>query len=256
MIEGGILVADALASGVNVEAVFAEPRAGAAVLETARTAGVEVHRLADGVLDKVLTTVTPPPVVAVAEWCDTPEAHTDFTVVLAGVSDPGNAGTLVRSAEAAGAGAVRFLDGAVDPFNPKCVRASAGSIFHLPLVIGGEPVGVMARMGAEGYRRVAAVPRGGVAYDELDLTGPVAVVLGNEAHGLPAGAEAEVDDWACIPMAGRVESLNVAMAGSVLCFEVARQRRNRRSRADGASASSPGGDGSGAQPQGGAARST
>jgi TrmH family RNA methyltransferase len=223
-----VLVADALATGTNLDAVFAAPAADPALLAAAEARGVLVHRVADDVLERVLTTTTPPAIVAVAPWCDVPLESVlgaDFLVVLVDVADPGNAGTIVRSAEAAGAGAVIFPSGAVDPFNPKCVRASAGSIFHLPVVSGGEAVGGLERIGADGRRRVAAVAHGGRLYDEVDLTGPVAIVLGNEAHGLPAAAASQIDELVGIPMAGAVESLNVAMAGSVLCFEVARQRR-------------------------------
>jgi TrmH family RNA methyltransferase len=228
VIEGGVLVADAIAAGVAIDAVFAEEGADGDVLAAATAAGIPVHRLEAGVLARVLTTSTPPPLVAVARWRDVSLADapdTDFWVVLAGVNDPGNAGTILRSAEAAGAGAVLLVTGAVDPYNPKSVRASAGSIFRLPVVSGGEPVGALEGIGGRGCRRIAAVPRGGKPYDTLDLTGPVALVFGNEAHGLPPGAGGVIDDWAAIPMAGGVESLNVAAAATVLCFEVARQRR-------------------------------
>ena len=145
--------------------------------------------------------------------------------MLVDVSDPGNAGTLLRAAEAAGAAAVLFCGGSVDPCNPKCVRASAGALFHLPVSGGGEALAVLEGLGHAGVRRAATVVRGGTPYDEVDLTGPVAIVLGSEAHGLPAELDALVDDRLTIPMDGRSESLNVAMAGSVLCFESLRQRR-------------------------------
>ncbi|CAN5167000.1 hypothetical protein BH18ACT4_BH18ACT4_07310 [soil metagenome] len=98
-------------------------------------------------------------------------------------------------------------------------------MFHVPVVSGGDPVQVIERLGASGRRRVGTTVDAGVAYDQVDLTGPLAVVLGNEAHGLPAAVSAVIDDWAHIPMAGRVESLNVGVAGALVCFEAARQRR-------------------------------
>jgi len=222
------LVADALASGLAVEAVFVDGRADAGLLAAAAARGVPVHLLDEDVLARVTTTVAPSPALAVAAWCDVAldsVVGSDFLVMLVDVNDPGNAGTLVRSAEAAGAGAILFGGRTVDPFNPKCVRASAGSMFHVPVVSGGEPVGLLERIEAQGCRRVGAVARGGRSYDEVDLTGPVALVLGNEAHGLPSAVVDHIDERVVIPMSGRVESLNVAMAGSVLCFEVARQRR-------------------------------
>jgi RNA methyltransferase, TrmH family len=141
------------------------------------------------------------------------------------VADPGNAGTLVRAGEAAGASAVLFCGASVDPCNPKCVRASAGSLFHLPVCSGGEAGAVLEDLRDAGVRRAGTVVRGGRPYDDVDLTGPVAIVLGSEAHGLPSALDALLDDRLTIPMAGRSDSLNVAMAGSILCFEALRQRR-------------------------------
>jgi len=145
--------------------------------------------------------------------------------VLVDVADPGNAGTLVRAAEAAGAAAVLFCGSSVDPSNAKCVRASAGALFHVPIASGGEVGPVLESLGELGVRRLATVVQGGRPYDEVDLTGPVALVLGSEAHGLAPSALDAVDERLSIPMDGRSESLNVAMAGSVLCFESLRQRR-------------------------------
>jgi TrmH family RNA methyltransferase len=145
-------------------------------------------------------------------------------VVCVDLRDPGNAGTVLRSAEAAGAGGVICADGTVDPFNPKTVRASAGSLFHVPVVRGGDALEVLDQVGRWGLQRLATVPRHGAAYTATDLTRPTAFVLGNEANGLPAGLEAGIDAEVTIPMAGRSESLNVGMAAAVLCFEALRQR--------------------------------
>jgi TrmH family RNA methyltransferase len=152
-------------------------------------------------------------------------ARGPLTLVLADVADPGNAGTLLRAAEGAGAAAVLFCGSSVDPSNAKCVRASAGALFHVPVASGGDVVAVLERLRQHEVRTVATVLHGGEPYDTADLTGPVAIVLGSEAHGLPADVVASVDTQVTIPMAGRTESLNVAMAGSVLCFESLRQRR-------------------------------
>jgi TrmH family RNA methyltransferase len=143
------------------------------------------------------------------------------------VRDPGNAGTVLRSAEAAGADGVLSCDGSVDVYNPKTVRASAGSLFHVPVVVGGEPVDVLEQIGSWGVRRLGTVARRGHDYTAVDLARPTALVLGNEANGLPDHVSAHLDDEVTIPMAGRSESLNVGMAAAVLCFEAARQRRQR-----------------------------
>jgi TrmH family RNA methyltransferase len=140
-----------------------------------------------------------------------------FVIVCAGVGDPGNAGTILRSGEAAGADAVVFTAGSVDPYNPKCVRAAAGALFRVPVFLDVEPE-------ALGLPLVGTRSTGGTAYFDFDFKAPLALVLGSEAHGLDPAIEARLDATVTIPHVGRAESLNVAMAASVLSFEVARQR--------------------------------
>lgn len=231
MVEGAKLVDEALVSGAGTEAVFAGPGTPVELLERARRRGVRVHELAPGVAERVGSTVTPQPVMAVVAALDADLAGLAtprFVVVGAGVRDPGNAGTVLRSAEASGADAVVFCGGSVDVYNPKTVRASAGSLFHVPVVVAGDPVEVLGRLRDLGLRRLGAVAQGGTDYAAVDLTAPSAVVLGNEAAGLPDEVAALVDERISIPMAGRSESLNVGMAAAVICFEAARQRRARR----------------------------
>jgi TrmH family RNA methyltransferase len=190
-------------------------------------AGVPVTAVADGVLERVATTVTPRPVVAVARQRvvaleDLRDAT--FLVVLDAISDPGNLGTIIRAVESAGADGV-VVAGGVDVFNPKCVRATAGALFFTRVAMVPSAASALAVIGEWGMHRVgtsASAPR---RYDEVDLTASVAVVFGAEAHGLGADVAASVDEMVSIPIAGRSESLNVAGAAAVLCFEVARQRR-------------------------------
>ena len=233
MVEGVKVLTEALEAGVPVEAVFAAPGAPADLLDRALAAGARVHDLAPGVMERVAGTVTPQPVIATVPFVDTgldALRSADLVVVCVDVRDPGNAGTVLRSAEAAGAGGVVFCDGSVDVFNPKTVRASAGSLFHVPVVAGGDPVDVLARLGEWGMCRLGAVAGGGSDYTAADLVRPTALVLGNEASGLPAAVTGAgvLDGEITIPMTGRSESLNVGMAAAVLCFEAARQRRARR----------------------------
>ena len=228
VLEGAKVIGEALDAGAALEAVFVAPGGDGPVVERALAAGMRVHDLADGVLERVAGTVTPQPLLAVAPYRDVAlddVRDADLLVVCVDVRDPGNAGTVLRSAEAAGAGAVLFCDGSVDVYNPKTVRASAGSLFHVPVVTGGDPVEVLERVGGWGVRRLGTVAHGGTPLDEADLTVPVALVLGNEASGLPAHVDAVLDERISIPMVGRTESLNVGMAAAVLCFEAARQRR-------------------------------
>lgn len=213
IVEGPTLVAEALASGLEVREVFVEPDAD--------FDGTPVQA---GVLDRVGAAVTSQGVLAVVS-IPAPKPLGDGPVlVLVDVADPGNAGTLVRVAEAADFGAVRFTAGSVDPWSPKSVRSSAGSMLRVPVASGGEAVAVLAEVQATGRRCIGTRMADAPSYVDADLSGPVAIVLGSEAHGLPADLDPHLDGWVSIPMAGRVESLNVAMAGTLLCFEVARRR--------------------------------
>lgn len=209
MIEGPVLVAEAIAAGLTVELVVVEDPADS-------PSGPPVHLAEPGSLAKVGDTVSGRAVMAIARI---PERglpdHLSFVVVCDRLADPGNLGTIIRSSEAAGAQAVVLTAGSVDPWNPKVVRAAAGSLFRLP-VLTADPASL-------GLVRIGAVARGGAAPEDLDLTRPVALVIGNEAHGIDP--DLALDQLVTIPHAGPAESLNAAMAATVLCFEVARQRR-------------------------------
>ncbi len=232
VLEGEHLIRDALTAGAELEAVFAEPGAPEDLLSEAQTAGVPVVEVADAGLAAVVSTRTPQPVAAIAPWCDRPVGDIVRAaceralpvLVLVDVSDPGNAGTLVRAAEAAGAAGVVFGGDSVDPFSPKCVRATSGSLFHLPLARAVDAAPMLAELGAAGLRRVATSVDAPVSIYDAELGGAIALIVGSEARGLTSEVEAAVDEWVTITMAGRSESLNVAMAGAVVCFEALRQR--------------------------------
>jgi TrmH family RNA methyltransferase len=228
VVEGAKLLGEALRAGAPGEGVYAAP-AGIAepVVEQARQAGTRIFSLAPGVIERVTETVTPQPVLAVVGHADLALEDLrglDPLVVCVDVRDPGNLGTVLRTAEASGASGVICCDGTVDVYNPKCVRASAGSVFHVRLVAGGDPVEVLERVGAWGLRRLGTAARTGTPYHEVDFTPPTALILGNEASGVPSSVVSGIDGWVTIPMKGRAESLNVGMAAAVLCFEAARQR--------------------------------
>jgi TrmH family RNA methyltransferase len=162
-------------------------------------------------LAEASTLAHPPRVVAVYRRDDLPAGRRSVTLALWHVADPGNVGTLFRSADAFGAG-IALSPGCADPTSPKALRASAGAIFRVPLAGFDEPTG----------RRVALVPRGGAPLTELVLSGEVVLVLGAEREGLPDELLATCDERATIPQAGG-ESLNVAMAGTVALYELARR---------------------------------
>jgi TrmH family RNA methyltransferase len=209
--------------------VFVESEALSAELDAAlRDAAIDPVLVQTGALARVLDTATPRPVAAVVAL----PAHgleaalaTDLAMMLVDVADPGNVGTLIRTAEAAGAGAVVCCGATADPFAPKAVRASAGSILRVPVVVDQQVDAVLDALGSAGTATLGLAAGVGAAYDAVDLRAPVALVLGSEAHGLTPAVADRVDRLVSVPMAGRVESLNVATAGAIVCFEVARQRR-------------------------------
>lgn len=187
-------------------------------------AGGEVHELAPNVIERVASTEAPQPVIAtVSMRAPSLAALAGATLVVVGerLADPGNVGTILRSAEAAGADAVVLTAGSVDVYNPKTVRASAGALFHVPVVTD-TSLDELARAAAQLCLLGTSSHRGD-AYDSLDLREPIAIVLGSEAHGLDP--DAPVHRWVQVPHRGRAESLNVAMAATVVVFEIARQRR-------------------------------
>jgi TrmH family RNA methyltransferase len=194
-------------------------------------AGARIFELEEGVLARVAGTVTPQPVLAVLRMpvhsmADVMARQPRLVVVCVDVRDPGNAGTVVRSAWAAGADAVVCCEGTVDMWNPKAVRSSAGAVLHVPVVAAPAPAATLEEIGRWGLHRWGTVSEGGEDYAAADLTQPCAFVLGNEAAGLPLDElQSGLDGLVSIPMAGGAESLNVGMAAAVLCFEAVRQRR-------------------------------
>ena len=237
VLEGPTLLREALDVGAPIEGVYVAPRPAGATddgpeVAAAWARGLRVHDLAPGVLERIAGTTSPQPLLAIVRMIDIDLSTVDTVgrdprplVVCADVRDPGNLGTVLRSAEAAGAAGVVCCDGTVDVYNPKCVRASAGALFHVPVVVGGDPVTVVDRIRAAGRRCLGAAAGQGVAYTDAELSAPLALVLGNEANGLPRALDGHLDGLVHIPMEGRSESINVGMACAVLCFEAARQRR-------------------------------
>ena len=228
VLEGPRIIADALDRGVTLEGVYLGPGARqsfSALVARLDAASVPVRDFKEGTLEKIGTTRTPQPVLGVAPLPAAVSLDTvaDGLVVLAlDVADPGNLGTIVRSAEAAGAVAV-VVTGGVDPWNPKVVRGSAGSVFGVPIAVAADAAMALTQLRSRGWRAVGAESSGAVTHTDADLTGSVVLVLGSEAHGIPAAIVAELDSVVRIPMSGAIESLNVSVAASILMFEAARQ---------------------------------
>jgi TrmH family RNA methyltransferase len=210
------------------------------ILDAARAAGLLPRPVTDEVLAAMAETVTPQGLLAVCRLVDVPLAtalagRPRLVAVLARVRDPGNAGTVLRAADAAGAEAVVLTDASVDVHNPKCVRATAGSLFHLPVVTGVPLSEAVDALRAAGLSVLAADGEGDLDLDDLldaaaagragGLAGPVAWVFGNEAWGLPAEDLALVDGVVRVPVHGRAESLNLATAATVCLYASARAQR-------------------------------
>jgi TrmH family RNA methyltransferase len=234
--EGAELLRTALRAGTPVESVYLAPEGAADPLtqETcaqAVAAGARLFPLAVGVLERVADTVTPQPILSVLPMMETPAPASQppeagsLIVVMVDVRDPGNAGTVLRTADASGVRSVMFSGDSVDPYNPKTVRASAGSLFHIPFSVQEDPGALAGSLRTAGYRTLAMVVRDGDDYAALDWTEPTALFLGNESAGLDDAVRAAIGGTLAIPMDGKAESLNVGVACAVVCFEALRQRR-------------------------------
>ena len=213
--------------------LFATPDAAtehADLVAAAARNGARLRPVTDEVMRALADTVTPQGMVGVAaareaRLADLAEAR--FLVVLDGVRDPGNAGTIIRTADAAGADGVVFLQGSVDPYNPKAVRASTGSIFHLPVVTG-VTVEALTALCGDGMQLLAADVHASVPLSGVDLSTPTALVFGGEAHGLSSSTAGACSVSVHVPIArpqrdgyhGHAESLNLSAAVAVMAFAV------------------------------------
>jgi TrmH family RNA methyltransferase len=208
------------------------------VLDAARAAGLAIHEVSHEVLVAMSDTKVPQGVLAVCRPVDVSldavlEAHPRLLVILTNVRDPGNAGTVIRSADAAGAGAVLLGDSSVDIYNPKVVRSTAGSLFHLPIVTGVPVTTLLERVRAAGITLLAADGAGETLLGDVGsdaLAGPHAWVMGNEAWGLESDVSAACDAVVRVPIYGRAESLNLAMAATLCLYHSAGVQNGTRIR--------------------------
>lgn len=246
--EGPQAVREAVALGGVVTEMFvtAEARARHAdIVEQAVRAGIPVLSVSGEVMAELAQTVTPQGLLAVCRFVHVPLTEAvgpgaRLVAVMAHVRDPGNAGTVVRVADAAGADAAVLTDASVDVHNPKVVRSTAGSLFHLPVVTGAPLVEVVAGLRSAGLAVLAADGAGEHDLDDLldvagrapagvpDLAAPTAWVLGNEAWGISDEDLALVDAVVRVPVHGRAESLNLATAAAVCLYASARAQRRSR----------------------------
>ena len=233
VVEGPQAVREALAAGALLELYAVDPGAPLAVL--ARAQGVPVTTVTEPVLQALGETVTPQGLVGVAPLLavglEGLPAQPRLVAVLDAVNEPGNAGTVLRTADAAGADAVVLTAGSTDPHGGKCVRASAGSLWHLPVVADVAAPAVLAALQARGVQVLAT---SGAGEDDLEdladgggLAAPTAWLFGTEAHGLAPDLLEAADRRVRIPLRGRAESLNLAAAAAVCLYTSARAHRER-----------------------------
>ncbi len=198
--------------------------------------GIPVHDIADPVMAELAQTITPQGLLAICGFVDKPleqvlSDQTRLVAILANVRDPGNAGTVLRAADAAGADAVIFADASVDPYNGKCVRASAGSLFHLPVITGVRLSETAARLRDYGLTIIAADGGAGRTLDDQAvrqaLHQDTAWLFGNEAWGLPADVRQHADAVVAIPIYGKAESLNLATAAAICLYKSASAHAER-----------------------------
>jgi RNA methyltransferase, TrmH family len=229
-IEGPHLLEEALRAGLRVKTIFVAHNADRLLSALPVPPETEILQLQAKLLDSALATETPQPIAALVEpprwsWPHilSQNQKRALIVVLAGIQDPGNLGTILRSAEAFGASGVVSLPGTVSAWNPKAVRASAGSVFRVPFLAASEQE-CFEKLHDAGVKIISTSVNAAQPADRLELTGPVALIIGNEGNGVADNLTAKADARITIPCPGPVESLNAAVAASVLLYEAARQR--------------------------------
>ena len=233
-IEGPNLLAEAVRAGLRIPCVFATRETEPLLRQISFPDETEVLLMSNEVLGSALATETPQPVAALVEPPDWTWSHllgdgrnaAPLILVLSGLQDPGNLGTIVRSAEAFGASGILSLPGTVSAWNPKAVRASAGSIFRLPLLAAGAS-DAFRQLQVAGIKTLATTAHDARPADSIDLIQPVALLIGNEGSGIPDELFSAAKGAITIPCPGPVESLNAAVAASVLLYEASQQRASK-----------------------------
>jgi len=235
IIEGVRQLEEAAQAAAGLETVYFAPKLlsrarGETLLASLRQAGVRCVEVTDAIFAQMANTETPQGILAVVRRTETDLAaltapKNPLLVVADGLQDPGNLGTIIRTADAAGADGVITLPGTVDLYGPKTVRSAMGSLFHLPVWPADDTASFLSAMQAAGVRLIAGDAAASQSYDAVDLRGRVALVVGSEAAGPSEAVRAAAAAWVKIPILGRAESLNVGVAASILLYEAVRQRK-------------------------------
>lgn len=233
ILEGIKLASEALDNRIPIEQAvvsrtFLMSEAGESLATRLVRASVEVVQVPDRLLGRMSSLESPEGILLLARMTARPLASLagNLILVLARVQDPGNVGAMARVAEAAGAAALVKCRGSADPFQPKALRASMGSLLRLPVFEVDVAERSLPELAAKGFTLAGCVPRGGEDYREADLEAPLAVVVGSESSGFPATLAEYFDLRLSVPMKEPVESLNVAVVAALVLYEVARRRQS------------------------------
>ena len=235
-VEGLRMIEEAIRSGLRFRAVFFRESAPdmAKRLLPQIAAQADTLLLPDKLFDSIVPSESPQGVAALVRVKDfslddiLERVQVGPIIVVAGLQDPGNLGTILRSGEAFGSAGAVLGEGTVSPFNSKVIRGSAGSVFRLPIVLAKSAGGLDAvcdKLRTQGVRLLATSSHKGTPLDQGNLAGPLAVFIGSEGSGLPRNVAAKVDETVAIPHTPQVESLNAGVAGSIILYEAARQRK-------------------------------
>ena len=235
IIEGVRFVEEALASAMSVETVIFSSKLlqnerGKELLDNIANSDIPLLEVTEAIMESLADTATPQGVLAVVKTVETDlevvlkSGQKKLLVLVDGIQDPGNLGTIIRTADAAGVDAVILTKGTVDLYNPKTLRATMGSLFHLPIIIADEAVQVAERLLISGIQLLVGVPQASQPIYTMDLTGSIALVVGSEANGVSEEVKSMASALVNIPMPGSAESLNAAVATAIMLYEAVRQR--------------------------------
>jgi TrmH family RNA methyltransferase len=230
ILEGYHLLREALKARVELESVFYTDefiKKNSEGLLTGLAKEVKLFRIETPLFKTIAQTETPQGIAAIARLPFAPALLPcgNFFLILDGIQDPGNLGTIIRAAASVAVDAILLLPGTVDPYNPKALRAGMGGTFYLPIIQAGKLQDWQAVLRQRGMQLIAADPRGTIPYYDLRFDQPSAVIIGNESRGISPSLLAGADLRACIPLQGKIASLNAAMAASIFIFENRRQRK-------------------------------
>lgn len=232
MIEGIRIIEEAVSAGAGIKyCLCSEELDGDRVkslLKGMKDKNIKIYMVDSKLINDICDTENPQGIVAVIEKKKYEEEelfkNSDYLVVVDRIQDPGNLGTIIRTADAAGAHGIIISDGTVDPYSPKVLRSTMGSIFHVPVIFATDMIKAIDMLKARDFSVYVSSLEGSVPYHEEDYTGKTVIVIGNEANGVSSSIIHRADRLIKILMPGKAESLNAGIAGGILMFEVVKQR--------------------------------